>query len=427
MTRLVVTSPVFDCVVIGAGAAGLLAAARLAERGKRTLLVEKNPQPGVKILMSGGTRCNLTHDCDRAGIIEAFGKHGRFLHSALAALGPRELVELIETEGVPTKVEPGGKVFPCSDSAHDVLDALLRRFARSSAELALNEPVAAIERSSAGFVVRTSMRAIETPNVLITTGGQSYPRSGTSGDGYRWAAQLGHTIVPPRPALTPIVVELPWLRALQGLTVPDVRLSVVELPSAEGKKQRVLAERRGSLLFAHFGLSGPAALDVSREISGHRDLPALRLQCDFLPDSSPTMVEERLRGFAETCGKKQLAGLLADLIPRRLIDALFEQAQVPIDRRAADFSKIERQRVARNLKQLSLPVHGTRGFGKAEVTAGGVSLDEIDSRTMQSKLIPGLYFAGEVLDLDGWIGGYNFQAAFSTGWLAAERMHFADQ
>ncbi|HEX4130975.1 MAG TPA: NAD(P)/FAD-dependent oxidoreductase [Pirellulales bacterium] len=412
----------FDCVVVGAGAAGLLAAARLAERGKRTLLLEKNPRPGVKILMSGGTRCNLTHDCDRAGIMQAFGRNGRFLHSALAALGPRELIELFELEGVGTKVEPGGKIFPVSDRATDVLDALLRRFDRSGATLALGEPLTSLSATGDGVTLTTPQRTIHAGNVLITTGGQSYPRSGTRGDGYRWAVELGHTIVTPRPALTPLVVELPWLRELQGVTVPDMVLSVIELPAEGSTKPRTLVERRGSLLFAHFGLTGPTALDVSREVSGHAELSRLRLVCDFWTAASAEQLDARLRDAATTAGKKQVAGLLADELPRRLIEALFEQVHLPLDRRAAELGKAERQRIVDVVKRQQLPVHGTRGFGKAEVTAGGVSLDEIDSRTMQSKLVPNVYFAGEVLDLDGWIGGYNFQAAFSTGWLAAERM-----
>jgi predicted Rossmann fold flavoprotein len=411
-----------DLVVIGAGAAGLLAATHAAERGLQTLLVEKNRKPGVKILMSGGTRCNLTQNTDKRGIMNAFGAGGKFLNSALAALGPKELVALVEAEGVATKIEETGKIFPASDRALDVLNALLARFERSGATMSLEEPLVDVEKTEAGFTLTTNSRTIETVRLLITTGGQSYPGSGTTGDGYRWAAKFGHTILPPRPALVPITVEAAWVRELSGVTIPDMRLRVVELPGEGSAKQRVLTERRSSLLFTHFGLSGPAAMDVSRELSGGGDLSRLRLECDFLCDTSEMMLDEQLRSASQQSGRKQVLGVVAEVLPRRLVEALFAQAEIPAERTCAELAKAERQRLVQVIKRTQLKPSGTLGFKKAEVTAGGVSLAEIDSRTMQSKLVPGLYFAGEVLDLDGWIGGYNFQAAFATGWLAAERM-----
>jgi hypothetical protein len=410
----------WDVVVIGAGAAGLLAAARAAECGRRVLLLEKNRRPGVKILMSGGTRCNLTQATDRRGIIEAFGKPGQFLHSALAALGPQDLIDLVEAEGVPTKVEETGKVFPVSDKAADVLGALLRRLERSGATLALGEPVLDLERTTEGFRVTTPGQVVTAPKVLITTGGRSYPGSGTTGDGYAWAARLGHTIVPPRPALTPITVSAPWATALQGVTVPDVALRVLD--TQVPGKACTLAQRRGSLLFTHFGLSGPVALDVSRAVSGHAEPTRLLVELDFLPGLAAGPLDELLRQESAGAGKKLLAGVLAEWLPRRLVEGLLVRAGLPPDRRAAGLSKPERLRLVQAVKRQQVPVAGTLGFKKAEVTAGGVSLDEVDSRTMMSKLVPNLFFAGEVLDLDGPIGGYNFQAAFSTGWLAGERM-----
>jgi len=426
--------PDWDVIVIGGGAAGLLAATRAAERGRRTLLVEKNDRPGVKILMSGGTRCNLTHDCDSRGIIEAFGTQGKFLHSALAALGPRELVDLVEAEGVPTKVEDTGKVFPVSNKATDVLAALLRRLERSGCQLALAEPVLVLEMESDGCRVVTAKRALTAEKIIITTGGQSYPGSGTTGDGYAWAKKLGHTIVAPRPALVPLTVDATWVPALRGVTVPDVGLSVA---SDDGS---ILAKTHGSLLFAHFGLSGPAALDVSRVVSewaalcdmkgtskgdaahtsGLRSDARLNLICDFLPKWTAAALDEHLRHASSTGGKRQVASILPEELPRRLAALLPELAGVDDDRRAAELSKSDRAQLVKTVKELCLPLTGTLGFQKAEVTAGGVALGEVDSRTMQSKLVPRLYLAGEVLDLDGPIGGYNFQAAFSTGWLAGE-------
>src|SRR5438445_3304715 len=232
----------WDVVVIGAGAAGLLAAIRAAELGRRTLLLEKNRKPGVKILMSGGTRCNITHATDNRGIVEAFGPSGRFLHSALAGLSVEQTIDVFEAEGVATKVEETGKVFPVSNKATDVLDALLRRLHRSGATLALGEAVLDLRPTETGMTVVTQHRMLTGARLILTTGGQSYPGSGTTGDGYDFAARLGHTIVPPRPALVPIRVAAPWIAELRGVTLPDVRLGILEA----GK---ILAVRRGSLLF----------------------------------------------------------------------------------------------------------------------------------------------------------------------------------
>lgn len=420
----------FDVVVVGAGAAGLLAAIRCGERRRRTLLLEKNRKPGVKILMSGGTRCNITHDCEPAGIIAAFGSAGRFLHSPLSVLGPQDLVRMFEEEGLPTKVEPGGKVFPQSDRAADVLDALLRRLGRSGTEMALDEAVADISRLDGGFCVSTRRRAIECAKLIVTTGGKSYAGCGTTGDGYSWLASLGHTIQAPRPALVPLTSDEWWIHELAGVTVSDVLLRVMDRTTADSREPKqprrsrlrpgLRIERRGSLLFTHFGLSGPAALDVSRAVTSASDPRDVKLVADFLPGLSMEDLDERLRQSAAGEGKRQIANLPIEPLPRSLIQSLVARAGVAGDRRAAELAKTERAAIVAQLKQCEINLTGTRGFDKAEVTAGGVALEEIDSRTMQSKLVPNLYLAGEILDLDGFIGGYNFQAAFSTGWLAGE-------
>jgi predicted Rossmann fold flavoprotein len=401
----------WDVVVVGAGAAGLMAAIRAAELGRRVLLLEKNRKPGVKILMSGGTRCNLTHATDNRGIVEAYGPPGRFLYSALAALSVQDTIDFFESEGVATKVEETGKVFPVSNKALDVLEALLRRLRRSGASLATAEPLRDLTPREHDFALTTQGRVVAARRVILTTGGQSYRGSGTTGDGYAWAAKLGHTIVPPRPALVPLTVAAPWVAELRGVTLPDVALRVLD-----GEKS--LAARRGSLLFAHFGLSGPVVLDVSRVVSGHSAPRSLSLELDLLPAVSEPALDEYLRVESSAAGKKQLAAVLAAHLPRRLCDALLPPAGLPADRRAAALSWPDRARLAAAVKRLRLPVSGTLGFRKAEVTAGGVSLDEVDSRSLRSKRVPGLFLAGELLDLDGPIGGYNFQAAWSTGWLA---------
>lgn len=408
-------------IVVGAGAAGLVAAIRSAELGRRTLLLEKNRRPGVKILMSGGTRCNITHNTDNRGIVKAYGAQGRFLHSALAALSVADTLALFHAEGLATKVEDTGKIFPVSDRATDVLAALLARLDRSGCALVYEEPLVDLSRTVGGFQLTTNKRTLTAERVILTTGGQSYPGSGTTGDGYRFCAALGHSIVPPRPALVPITVEAPWVRALQGITIPDVGLRVLEPAAEPGRKPAVLAERRGSLLFTHFGLSGPVALDVSRAVSGHARPQSLVLECDFLPGLSRGPCEEQFNQAFAAAGKKPLLAMLPDHLPRRFNESLLHELDLPADRRAAEIGKRDRLRLVEALKQLPLAVSGTLGFKKAEVTAGGVALDEVDSSTMQSKLVPELYLAGEILDLDGPIGGFNFQAAWSTGWLAGSQ------
>jgi predicted Rossmann fold flavoprotein len=330
-------------------------------------------------------------------------------------------VALVEAEGVPTKVEPTGKIFPVSNKANDVLQAFLTRLHRSGCQLALEESLVELQqgKSSTDLILTTSKRTLIASRVIITTGGQSYPGSGTTGDGYRWAKEFGHTIVPPRPALVPITTSAPWVKSLSGVTIGDAELRLIDpTTSQSSSKPNILDTSRGSLLFTHFGLSGPVALDISRHVSGHAKPQSLVLLCDFLPGEKQNELDSHLRSQAASEGKKQLASLIPEIIPHRLAAVLLEEAGVSPEKKAGELSNANRFALVQAIKQLPIPVTGTRGFAKAEVTAGGISLNEVDSSTMQSKLVPGLYLAGEVLDLDGPIGGYNFQAAFSTGWLA---------
>ncbi|QDU30069.1 tricarballylate dehydrogenase [Anatilimnocola aggregata] len=425
----------WDVIVIGAGAAGLMAAAEAAQRGRRTLLLEKNRRPGVKILISGGTRCNLTQATDKRGIVQAYREQGSFLHSALALLGPADLVKIVEDEGVPTKREETGKIFPVSDRAVDVLAAFVNRFRRSGATMSTEQTVERVDCDGEQFVVVTNGKSLRTTSVLITSGGKSYPGCGTTGDGYAWAEGLGHRIIPTRPALVPITTNEPWVLKLSGLTLPDIVLRIAGEPDRVreaggeanlGKKMKKkspwLDERRGSLLFTHFGLSGPVVLDISRTVTGHSQPTSLDVVCDFVPDIRAEDLDAGIREQCLAAGKKQVGGVLQKWIPHRLAEELFQRAGVSTEQRAAELSKASRAQLVRWIKEARIRVTGTRGFAKAEVTAGGVDLAEVDSRTMQSKLVPGLFFAGEVLDLDGPIGGYNFQAAFSTGMLAGQHV-----
>ncbi|MCA9234134.1 MAG: NAD(P)/FAD-dependent oxidoreductase [Planctomycetales bacterium] len=416
----------WDVIVIGAGAAGLVAATHAAARGRRTLLLEKNRKAGAKILMSGGTRCNLTHATDAAGIAAAFGRRqGSFLRSALAGLDPEGVIAMFRAAGVATKLEPGGKVFPVSDSAVDVQRALLATLAESGAELRLGVAATAVEKRGEQFVIATSAGDVECAAVILTVGGQSYPGCGTTGDGYAWAKSLGHKIVPPRPALAPLVSPAAWVAELRGVTLPDVIVEMrptggAETQASSAKKQRAERTRRGSFLFTHFGLSGPAPMNASGIVTSSPHAGGWQAVCDFLPETPAEQLAASLASDATSGGSRAVVTWLAERLPRRLAEALLDGAEIPHERRLAELPRRERAALVDAVKATAIPVSGSQGFKKAEVTAGGVELGEVDSRTMQSKLVPGLYLAGEILDVDGPIGGYNFQAAFSTGRLAGE-------
>jgi predicted Rossmann fold flavoprotein len=431
----------YDVVVLGAGAAGLLAAARAAECGARTLLAEKNRRAGVKILMSGGTRCNITNarglrridvvsgPIDGAydpaesrgirAIQQAFGEGGRFLGPSLRRLDVDATVRIFEEAGVRTKIEGNGKIFPVSDRAVDVLQALLRRVERSGACLRCQSPVIGIdgletgECERSGFAVHLADATVTARRVIVAVGGASYPGCGTSGDGYKLAGRFGHSIVDPRPALVPLRVGAGWVGGLKGLSVPDAVVSV------HGDGDLMLEKRREAVLFTHFGLSGPAILDVSRAVARLGDRGPLLLRLDLV---AMLAREDLERGVQAACreGRRAVVSLLPPVLPRRLAECLAAVAGVPTDRMGPDLARDERRRLIDAVKALSLPIVGTLGMEKAEVTSGGVALGEIDPGTLESRLVPGLHFAGEVLDLDGLIGGYNFQAAWSTGWLAGE-------
>jgi predicted Rossmann fold flavoprotein len=452
-----------DVIIIGAGAAGLMAAASAAARGLDVLLLEKNKKLGVKILMSGGTRCNITHNCDVRDIVSAFGHQGKFLHSPLAALPPADVVKKFNHEGVATKIELTGKIFPVSNKAIDVRDALVRMATKAGAtilneqavldieavldtEAVLNTEAVNSENEKVGgeartdkkrFVVSTSSGSFQSKTLLITTGGKSYPGCGTTGDGYAWAKKFGHSIVDTVPALVPILSDTPWSQALKGVTIEDTRLTVWQpqlLPANEDElsksqrkklKARSLVQREGSFLFTHWGFSGPSVLDVSKEVARHEQRKRLELVCDFLPRLSRNAVEDHLRQKKKSSGKQSVLNAIQEIvpqgaIPRRLLEALLMEAEVDPSTKNAELSNSSLARADAQIKACRFSVNGTLGFEKAEVTAGGVSLKEVDSKTMQSKCFPGLYFAGEVLDLDGPIGGFNFQSAFSTGWLAGQ-------
>ena len=413
-----------------------MAAASAGSRGLKVLLLEKNRKLGVKILMSGGTRCNITHNCPSREIVRAFGHQGNFLYSALAALPPETVVEKIEAQGVETKIESTGKIFPVSNRAIDVRDALVAMAEDAGVEIRNLSPVESVTREGDVFQVSVGgdgAEQIDCANVLITTGGKSYPGCGTTGDGYAWAQSFGHSIERTVPALVPILSRCQWANELKGITIEHTGVEVWskvagvagsdEAPKQgkkKPKKPKPLSTAKGSFLFTHFGFSGPTALDVSRAIALADNARDLELQCDFLPDYKSAKLLNHLTQRRSQHGKQSVGNLLNDLFPKRLAESLLIASGVPLDSPNAELSNEGVERIVRQIKENRFEINGTLGFEKAEVTAGGVCLNEVDSSSMQSKLIDGLYFAGEVLDLDGPIGGFNFQSAFSTGWLAGQ-------
>ena len=403
-------------VVIGAGAAGLVAAAEAAKQSAQVLLLEKNNKTGVKILMSGGTRCNLTHDTDARGITLAFGQARRFLQPSVGGFPPTDVVQMFSRLGVKTKVEATGKIFPVSDRAVEVRDALHAQAIAAGVEIRVGSGVNDVSKSANCWHITAGGQRIEADRVIVTAGGKSWPGCGTTGDAYEWLRKLGHTIVTPRPALVPLVGGFGWTHELSGVTLADCQATVQGVDRADGitkRNKRPLLVRRASWLFTHFGFSGPAAMDLSGVITAAESFHDVALTLDLLPDFDRAALEAAFSDRRGAGGRRNIAAIVGQWLPNRVAEALVRQTgeNVPV----AELPRKRMLKLIEQIKRLQLPVTGTKGFAKAEVTAGGVSLDEVDPRTMASRKAKGLYIAGEVLDVDGWIGGYNFQAAFSTG------------
>ena len=399
-----------DIVVVGAGAAGLMAAAVAARRGHRVLLIEKNRRPGLKILISGGGRCNLTTTLAGAPLEAQYGtRRGRFLRHALRSFPPAALRAHVEALGVPLREEDLDKVFPISQRAQDVLDALVRDACEAGVELALETPMAGLSGDDAGFSVATANGPIETTRVILATGGLSYQKTGATGDGQRVARALGHTITPMVPALAPLAVDAPWLTELAGLVL-DAAIAVVDSAGVT----RIV--RRRPVLITHRGLSGPGAMDVAGDVE---ECGGCTVRLDLAPDIAREKVEDALVVAARHAGRRLVQHALPSSIPERLRIALCRRHQAH-ELVIAELPRPLRRVLAADVKGLELQVERSLGFAHAEVTRGGVALDEVDPRTMESRVRPGLFVCGELLDVDGPIGGFNFQAAFATGRLAGE-------
>lgn len=400
-------------VVIGGGAAGLMAAGQAATVGARVILLEKMKRPGRKICISGKGRCNLTNSAPVEDFIDHFGKNGRFLRQAFSQFFAPELVDFFEKNGLGVTLERGGRYFPTNGKAPDILKVLLRWLASLKVEIRDNSPVSNLlieNRAMKG--VLTKRGKILCDKVILATGGASYPATGSTGDGYKLLKSLGHTIVPIRPALVPLEIRSGIHPALGGLELRNVEVRLF----IDGKKKRQLF---GELHFLKYGVSGPTILTLSGDaVDGLREGKKVMLAVDLKAALSQQKLDARLIRDFEKRHKEVLADVLRGLLPAQLVPLCLEQTDIAANRLAGEISKKERKKLLHWLKNLHLEVSGYRSFSEAIVTAGGVNLKEVNPRTMESKIISGLYLAGEVLDLNGNTGGYNLQAAFSTGWLA---------
>jgi len=403
-----------DLLIIGGGAAGLMAAHMAALYGLSVVVLEKNEMIGKKLLITGKGRCNMTNHCDVNTLIANIPTNGRFLYSAANRFSPEDTIRYFESYGLPVKTERGNRVFPQSDQARDVC----RVFERNLIDCGVSvrkETVTDlwIEEGSIRGVWCKSGKQLEASNVLIATGGMSYPGTGSTGDGYRFAESAGHTIVPPRPSLVPLVTEEKWPAEAMGLSLKNVTLSLYD-----AKKKTVLFEELGEMLFTHFGVSGPLVLSASAHIRPF-ETDRYQLFVDLKPGLDEKQLDARLlRDFAAQ-SNKDFGNSLGGLLPRKLIPSIIRLSGIPYGTKVHQITHEQRLGLVALLKKLPMTVRDFRPIEEAIITSGGVSVKEVSPKTMESKLVKGLYFAGEVLDLDAYTGGFNLQIAFSTAYAAA--------
>lgn len=403
-------------VVIGGGAAGLMAAVIAGREGAKVTLLEKMNYVGKKMGITGKGRCNITNACDMSDFIKNTPGNGKFLYGAYERFTNEDLLQLLHDAGLETKVERGGRVFPASDSALDVRNTFMKLMKHYGVDVHLEEPVKKLLVDD-GVVtgVVTDKETYHADAVVIATGGKSYPATGSTGDGYMLAAQVGHKITDIRPSLVPIVTEESWVKDLMGISLRNVELSVVA-------KNKVQAKMFGEMMFTHFGITGPIVLSLSHTVGKlmrKKNIGTIGLDINLKPALSPETLDKRLQKDFDLYSKKQLINGMKDLLPSRLIPLIIELAGIDPQKPINQISKEERQQIGYMLQHMPLTVKGLRPVEEAIVTAGGISLKEFNPKTMESKLVKGLYGAGEVLDIDAFTGGYNLQAAFSTGYVAA--------
>ena len=397
-----------DAVVIGGGAAGLMAAGTAAAQGLDVALIEPNEKLGRKLRITGKGRCNVTNDCDNKTWLENVPTNPKFLYSAAAAFSPPAAMAFFESLGVPLKTERGGRVFPRSDNANDIADAL-SRWVKAQGVRHVRDRVQSVALDDAGAVraVVTDRGEIPCKAAIVATGGLSYPATGSTGDGYAIAAALGHNIVPARASLVPLESPADYCAELAGFAPRNVDLTAYE----NGK---AIYTERGEMLFAHFGVTGPLVLSASAHMRrwGEREY---KLAVDFKPALTVEKLDERILRDFEKYQNRDIANALADLLPRSMIPVVLRLADIPAHTKVHDVTRAQRQRLGAVIKAFPVPVSGPRPVAEAIVTGGGIDVKQIDPRTMRSKLVPGLYFAGEILDVDAYTGGFNLQIAWATG------------
>ncbi len=392
-----------------------MAAIRAAQLRKKVILLERNNSIGKKILMTGKGRCNITNSADIDVFLEKFGKQGKFFRSAFFAFSNQDLMNFFQSNGLELKIERQGRVFPVTDKATSVVRVISEALSANGVELADNKRVSDIKPGNGSFEIITEGREkIICKKVVLATGGLSYKATGSTGDGLRIAGKFGHKITPASPGLVPLVAKEAWLKELQGLALENIRITF------KYGKSKIVSEI-GELMFTHFGVSGPLVLDLSGKISillaEHKDIG---LFIDLKPGLEPEQLESKLLHKFQTKGNIHLKNLFKDILPQRLIAVFLNIAGIDPDRKTNQITSDQRRVIINLLKGLPLTITGTLLIEEAMVTGGGVSTEEIDPRTMESRLVPGLYFAGEVIDGAASSGGYNLQQAFSTGYLAGE-------
>ncbi len=397
-----------DVVVIGGGAAGCMAALAAAEQGASVLLLERNPKLGRKLYITGKGRCNVTNDCGAAEVLRNVPHNSRFLTSAVTRFPPEAVKRFFEAQGVALKTERGGRVFPQSDKAADIIDALLRALRRAGVSV-VQDRVTALEldggalRGAAGEQGAYPCRA-----AVIATGGVSYPLTGSTGDGYALAQAMGHTVLPPKPSLVPLVAKQSFCARMQGLSLKNVAIRV------RTEKKKTLFAQQGELLFTHFGLSGPLILTASahmRDFEGEH----YRILLDLKPALDEEKLDRRLLRDLEEQANRNFQHVLEGLVPRLMVPVLLELTGIPGSVKANSVTRAQRRRLLETLKCISIDIVGPRPVEEAIITSGGVKVSEVNPATMESKRIPGIFFAGEVLDVDAYTGGFNLQIAWSTG------------
>lgn len=407
-------------IVIGAGASGLMAAGMAAESGDEVLLIEKNDRAGRKLAITGKGRCNITNSADIGDFIDMVPGNGKFLYSAFYSFTNEDVISFFEKSGVKTKVERGGRIFPVSDSAKDVVAALVKFCRDNGVNFRYNSIVKKIlvESNVVKGVVLHDETKLDCDKIIIATGGKSYPATGSTGDGYRFAKEMGHKIIDIKPSLVGLLVQEDYCKELQGLSLRNVAFT---LKSVEGKN---IYSEFGEMLFTHFGVSGPIVLSGSRFLhrfmKEDRSVTGVEGEIDLKPALDDEKLDKRLLRDFEKYQNKQLKNALFDLLPEKLIPVVIRLSEIPGDKKVNVITKEERRRIIRVLKGFPITIIGLRPVDEAIVTAGGVCVDEVEPSTMESKLVGGLYFCGEVLDLDAYTGGFNLQIAFSTGYLAGK-------